>query len=217
MGGGNPSRGFESLPLRHIPRGVTVKMRPPITTLRAACLLVLLVALVATCCPPAPATRRATPPPRAMPPRLPPPPQSADTTTSTTTPPVTLSTYQKELAHTANVQNALVQQLVAEGVAQDDPRMALVFGLRARTQALSGRQALAEGDLNLARAGHDRRLRHHQPRARPCRRFRSPECSPTPTRSSRPWATPPTTRNGRPRFSMSSLPRSPPCWTRRRL
>jgi hypothetical protein len=129
-----------------------VKMRPPITTFWVACVLVLLVALAAavlsgcasdssgsttTSSDAAVGTSSTTGP--------------ADTTTSTTTPPITLSTYQKELARTENVQNALIQQLTDEGVAQDDPRMALVFGLRARMQALSGSQALAEGDLNLAR------------------------------------------------------------------
>jgi hypothetical protein len=128
-----------------------VKMRPPIATLRVAWLLVLLAALAATVlsgCAGESSGDTTTSGDAAVGTSTT---ESADTTTSTTTPPVTLSSFQKELAHTANVQNALVQQLVAEGVAQDDPRMALVFGLRARTQALSCRQALAEGDLNLAR------------------------------------------------------------------
>jgi hypothetical protein len=64
---------------------------------------------------------------------------------------VTLSSFQKELARTAVVQNALAQMLSDQNAAQDDPRMALLLGLRARTQALSGRQALADGDLELAR------------------------------------------------------------------
>ncbi len=71
--------------------------------------------------------------------------------TGTTSPPVTLSSFQKELANTAKVENALIRQLTAENAAQDDPRMGLVLGLRARMQALSCRQALAEGDLPMAR------------------------------------------------------------------
>ena len=129
-----------------------MKFRSPITTFRAACLLVLLVALMAvvlSACAgdsssatspssePAGATSTTASSP-------------ADTTTSSTGPPITLSNYQTELAHTAKVWTALAQQLTDEGAAQDDPRMALIFGLRARTQALSGRQALAEGDLTLA-------------------------------------------------------------------
>ncbi len=75
--------------------------------------------------------------------------------------------------------------------------MALIFGLRARTQALSGRQALAEGDLTLAQqAMIDVYATINRGRRR-SRGFRSAEARPRPTRSSRPWATPPTTRSGR--------------------
>jgi len=76
---------------------------------------------------------------------------STDSSSSTTVPPVALSDYQKELAHTASVQNDLAQQLVANDVATDDPSMALILGLRARVQALTCAQALSDGDLDLAR------------------------------------------------------------------
>lgn len=73
-------------------------------------------------------------------------------TTSTSTPPLTLSPHDKELAKTARVQHALAIALAEEDVAADDPRMAVMFGLRARVQALSCRKALADGNLESARA-----------------------------------------------------------------
>ena len=128
-----------------------MKFRSPITTFRAACLLVLLVALMAVVLSACAGDSSSATSPSSEPTGATSTTASgpADTTTSTG-PPITLSNYQTELAHTAKVWTALAQQLTEEGAAQDDPRMALIFGLRARTQALSGRQALAEGDLTLA-------------------------------------------------------------------
>lgn len=74
--------------------------------------------------------------------------QSVSTSVS---PPMTLSPYDRELADTAAVQNDLARHLTEQDVAQNDPRVAVIFGLRARVQALSCRKALAEGDLDLAR------------------------------------------------------------------
>jgi hypothetical protein len=76
---------------------------------------------------------------------------TTSTTTSTSTPPLTLSPHDKELAKTARMQNALAIALAEEDVATDDPRMAVMFGLRARVQALSCRKALADGNLESAR------------------------------------------------------------------
>ena|SRR3990172_8246659 len=70
--------------------------------------------------------------------------------TSTTSPPVTLSEYDRELAKTATVQHDLVVYLDEQQAADDDPRYGIVYGLRARTQAITGRQALAKNDFNLA-------------------------------------------------------------------
>ena len=75
---------------------------------------------------------------------------TAPETSSTTLPPLELSDYDKELARTANVQRALSAYLAAERAGQDDPRIAIIYGLRARTQAITGRQALDKGDLELA-------------------------------------------------------------------
>jgi len=72
------------------------------------------------------------------------------TVSSTTTLPEMLSDWDRELAETAQVQNRLATYLTEQGAAQDDPRMAVIFGLRARTQAITGRQALDQGDLGLA-------------------------------------------------------------------
>ena len=72
------------------------------------------------------------------------------TVNSTTTLPEMLSDWDRELAETAQVQNRLAAYLAGQGVAEDDPRMAVIFGLRARTQAITGRKALDQGDLSLA-------------------------------------------------------------------
>jgi hypothetical protein len=69
---------------------------------------------------------------------------------TTTSLPELLSDWDRELAETAKVQNQLATYLADQGAAEDDPRLAVVFGLRARTQAITGRQALSQGDLDLA-------------------------------------------------------------------
>jgi hypothetical protein len=72
----------------------------------------------------------------------------ADSTTTTL--PELLSEWDRELAETAQAQNRLAVYLTEQGTAQDDPRLAVIFGLRARAQAITGRQALDQGDLDLA-------------------------------------------------------------------
>jgi hypothetical protein len=72
------------------------------------------------------------------------------TVSSTTTLPEMLSDWDRELAETAQVQNRLAAYLTEQGAAEDDPRVAVIFGLRARAQAITGRQALDQGDLGLA-------------------------------------------------------------------
>jgi hypothetical protein len=69
---------------------------------------------------------------------------------TTTTLPATLSDYDRELAKTAKIQQQLMAYLEGQQVSEDDPRLAVIFGLRARTQALTCRKALDQGDLELA-------------------------------------------------------------------
>jgi hypothetical protein len=61
-----------------------------------------------------------------------------------------LSQWDKELAKTASIQNKLTNVLLTEKAADDDPRMAIIYGLRARTQAIACRQALDKKDTKLA-------------------------------------------------------------------
>jgi hypothetical protein len=68
---------------------------------------------------------------------------------STTSPPVTLGQFDKQLADNAKVVNGLIQYL-GESVADSDPRLGVLYGLRARTQALSCRKALDSGDTAVA-------------------------------------------------------------------
>jgi hypothetical protein len=75
-------------------------------------------------------------------------PSSSDS--STTSPPVTLNQFDKELADTANVENKLAQYLSAQEMADNDPRLAIIYGLRARVQALSCRKALDSKDTTVA-------------------------------------------------------------------
>jgi hypothetical protein len=63
---------------------------------------------------------------------------------------VTLDQYDKELANTATVVNALSTFLGDQNVTDDDPRLGLLYGLRARVQALSCRKALETGDNSSA-------------------------------------------------------------------
>jgi len=69
---------------------------------------------------------------------------------TTTTAPLTLSEFDKELAKTATVQHQLAVFLTDSGADQDDPRMGIFYGLKARVQALSCRKALDGGDLEMA-------------------------------------------------------------------
>jgi hypothetical protein len=68
---------------------------------------------------------------------------------STTSPPVTLGPVDKERANNATVVNQFIQYL-GENVADNDPRLGILYGLRARTQALSCRKALDSGDTAMA-------------------------------------------------------------------
>ena len=65
---------------------------------------------------------------------------------STTSPPVTLGQTDKELAGTAIVENKLAQYLSNQGITDNDPRLAIIYGLRARVQAFSCLKALGSGD-----------------------------------------------------------------------
>ncbi len=69
---------------------------------------------------------------------------------TTTTLPQALTDWDRQLAETAQVQNQLAAYLTEQGASQDDPRLAIIYGLRARVQAITGRQALEKGDLELA-------------------------------------------------------------------
>lgn len=69
---------------------------------------------------------------------------------TTTTPALGVSEYDKELAKTATVQRDLSAYLNSQGAPEDDPRFAIIYGLRARSQAITGRQALDKGALDLA-------------------------------------------------------------------
>ena len=71
---------------------------------------------------------------------------SSSTSDSSTTTPVTLNQFDRALADTANVENTLAQYFISKAVPDSDPRVALIYGLRARIQALSCRKALDLGD-----------------------------------------------------------------------
>jgi hypothetical protein len=69
---------------------------------------------------------------------------------TTTTLPQMMSEYDKELAKTSTIENQLAAYLSKQQAAQDDPRAAIIFGLRTRVQALTCRKALSNNDLTLA-------------------------------------------------------------------
>jgi hypothetical protein len=69
---------------------------------------------------------------------------------TSTTEPELMSEWDKELAKTARLQNQVAALLQEQGAAENDPRKAVMLGLRARTQALTCRKALDGKDLNLA-------------------------------------------------------------------
>jgi len=56
----------------------------------------------------------------------------------------------RELKRTAQLAAVLGQQLQDQGVPQDDPRVGLVWALRARGQAVTARKAILEEQLELA-------------------------------------------------------------------
>ena len=72
---------------------------------------------------------------------------SSDGTTSTSS---LMSEWDKQIKKVAAAQHELTQVLLDEDAADDDPRMAIVYGLRACTQAIACRQALDKADLDLA-------------------------------------------------------------------
>jgi hypothetical protein len=66
----------------------------------------------------------------------------SDTGVTTTTLPELMSDTERMLADTARTQNQFAEYLTAQKAADSDPRMAIFFGLRARTQALSCRNVI---------------------------------------------------------------------------
>jgi hypothetical protein len=74
----------------------------------------------------------------------------ASSNSTTTVPQLTATEFDKELAKTANTQRALTEYLAEQQAADQDPRFAIIYGLRARSQAITGRQAIDKGDLTLA-------------------------------------------------------------------
>jgi hypothetical protein len=71
-------------------------------------------------------------------------------TDSTTTLPDTLSATERELADNHRVQQQLAAYLTKDKAADDDPRMAILYGLQSRTQALSCLDALESSSLEVA-------------------------------------------------------------------
>jgi len=71
---------------------------------------------------------------------------------TTTTLPEMLSDYDRELAKTATIQHELAVYLTDQQASEDDPRMGIIYGLRARTQAITCRKALSLDDLASADA-----------------------------------------------------------------
>ena len=71
---------------------------------------------------------------------------SSTSESSRTSPPMTLGQFDKALADTANVENKLAQYLTDQGITDNDPRLAIIYGLRARVQAYSCLKSLSSGD-----------------------------------------------------------------------
>jgi hypothetical protein len=65
---------------------------------------------------------------------------------TTTTAPVVFTDLDRELVKTSRAQNALSIALQSQNAADDDPRMAVVYGLHARAQAIGCLQMLKKGD-----------------------------------------------------------------------
>jgi hypothetical protein len=74
---------------------------------------------------------------------------TGDGSTSTTAP-VQLTEWDKEIKKTAAAQHELTKVLLDENAPNDDPRMGIIYGLSARTQAIACRQAIDKNDLELA-------------------------------------------------------------------
>ncbi|MFH0915420.1 MAG: hypothetical protein V1912_03110 [bacterium] len=124
-----------------------MKIRMPMARAVTVCLLLLLVlAAITAGCSSGPSGQATTAASEAS--------TGTSTTTSqgvtTTTSPIELTADDKELAKTAKVANQLVAFLSDQQVGQDDPRMGIIFGLRARIQALTCSKALDQGDMELA-------------------------------------------------------------------
>jgi len=69
-------------------------------------------------------------------------------TTSTTSPLIT--EWDRKLKEVAILQNRLTNVLLEEEAGKDDPRMGIIHGLRACTQAIACREALDQHNLDLA-------------------------------------------------------------------
>jgi len=80
----------------------------------------------------------------------------APSSTSSTVPDVGLSEdshrYMEELKVTVRAAARLGEELEASGAQPDDPRSAIVFGVRARGQAITTLKALSEKDMEMADA-----------------------------------------------------------------
>ena len=72
---------------------------------------------------------------------------SSEGTTSTSS---LMSEWDKQIKEVVAVQHELTQVLLDEDATDNDPRMAIAYGLRACTQAIACRQALDKADLELA-------------------------------------------------------------------
>ena len=71
---------------------------------------------------------------------------------TTTTLSQTMSEYDRELAKTAKVQLNLATYLTDQQAPDNDPRMGIIYGLRARTQGITCRKALSTNELAVADA-----------------------------------------------------------------
>ncbi len=74
---------------------------------------------------------------------------SIEITTSTTLPKM-ITPVQQDLATTAQVMNSLQVALQSSNAPSNDPRQALIYGLRARENALSSLQAISDKDFTIA-------------------------------------------------------------------
>ncbi len=77
-------------------------------------------------------------------------PTTADSASTTTGEPGMMTDIQRELAKTSSTQHEFATYLTDKGSAESDPQRGIFLGLRARTNALSCRDALAKGELEIA-------------------------------------------------------------------